>query len=52
MNDTFGYHIINLSIHISTFAFYLLIARYVDNNKDYRYRAIAILAALLFLLHP
>jgi tetratricopeptide (TPR) repeat protein len=32
--DTFGYHIVNLLIHISTaFLFYLLISRYVYNEK-------------------
>ena len=51
--DTFGYHLVNLCIHISTaFAFYLLIARYVDNKDDDRYHALAALAALLFVVHP
>ena len=40
--DTFGYHLVNLSIHIAVaFTFYLLIARYVDNKDDDRYHTIA-----------
>ncbi len=32
--DTFGYHLVNLAIHISTaFLFYLLITKYVINDK-------------------
>jgi tetratricopeptide (TPR) repeat protein len=51
--DTFGYHLVNLSIHIAVaFTFYLLIARYVDNKDDDRYHAIALLAALFFVVHP
>jgi tetratricopeptide (TPR) repeat protein len=51
--DTFGYHIVNLGIHISTaFAFYLLLVRYVDTNGEDRYHLKAIFAALLFLVHP
>jgi tetratricopeptide (TPR) repeat protein len=51
--DTFGYHIVNLGIHIATaFAFYLLLVRYVDNQEHDRYHMKSIVAALLFLLHP
>jgi protein O-mannosyl-transferase len=51
--DTFGYHLVNLGIHIAVaFSFYLLIARYVDNKENDRYHMIAILAALFFIVHP
>ncbi len=51
--DTFGYHIVNLLIHISTaFLFYLLLSSYVDNEKDDSYHLKSILASSLFLLHP
>jgi len=51
--DTFGYHLVNLSIHIAVaFTFYLLIACYVDNKDDDRYHTIALLAALFFVVHP
>lgn len=51
--DTFGYHIVNLLIHISTaFLFYLLLSSYVDNEQDGSYHLKSILASTLFLLHP
>ncbi len=51
--DTFGYHIVNLLIHISTaFFFYLLLSSYVDNDKDDSCHLKSILASTLFLLHP
>jgi len=51
--DTFGYHLVNLALHIATaFLFYLLLARYVDNKEGDRYHAMAILAALFFVVHP
>jgi tetratricopeptide (TPR) repeat protein len=51
--DTFGYHIVNVLIHISTaFLFYLLLSSYVDNEQDGSYHITAILASTLFLLHP
>ncbi len=51
--DTFGYHLVNLGIHITVaFMFYLLIARYVDNKDEDRYHVMAILAALFFVVHP
>jgi len=65
--DTFGYHLVNLFIHISTaFLVYLLIARYADNltsppfnspltkggHRGVGYSIKSLLAASLFLLHP
>jgi tetratricopeptide (TPR) repeat protein len=51
--DTFGYHLVNLGIHVTTaFAFYLLLARYVDKNEDDQYHVTAILSALFFVVHP
>lgn len=62
--DTFGYHIVNLFIHISTaFLFYLLLMRYVfpcpplnlrggEGELGGSYDLAAILASSLFLLHP
>jgi hypothetical protein len=51
--DTYGYHLVNLSIHIAVaFTFYLLIAHYVNNKDDDRYHAVALLAALFFVVHP
>jgi tetratricopeptide (TPR) repeat protein len=51
--DTFGYHIVNVLIHISTaFLFYLLLSTYIDNKQDGSYPIKAILASTLFLLHP
>lgn len=55
--DTFGYHIVNLLIHISTaFLFYLLIAKYVDReNITTNPPGISFkggIAASIFLLHP
>lgn len=51
--DTFGYHIANLFIHIATaMLFYVLLATYVDTEKDDQYHVKSILAATLFLVHP
>ncbi len=51
--DTFGYHFVNLFIHISTaFLFYQLLAKYVDNENGDNYHFKSILASSLFLLHP
>lgn len=51
--DTFGYHAVNLSIHISTaFLFYLLLRTYVDKGEDDHSHVLSILAATLFLIHP
>ena len=51
--DTFGYHFVNLFLHISTaFLFYLLLERYVSNDKNDPYHFIALIASAIFLLHP
>src|SRR5574341_325 len=51
--DTFGYHLVNLALHIATaFLFYLLLVRYIDNREGDRYHVTAILAALFFVVHP
>jgi protein O-mannosyl-transferase len=55
--DSFGYHIVNITIHIiNAFLVYLVIQKLLlilqsQNNATYR-REIPLLAALLFLVHP
>jgi tetratricopeptide (TPR) repeat protein len=51
--DTFGYHLLNLMIHIgNAFLFYVLFARYADPENRTGYSLQYVLAAAIFLLHP
>ncbi len=51
--DTFGYHFLNLMIHIvNAFLFYVLFARYADPESRTGYSIQYVLAAVIFLLHP
>ncbi len=51
--DTFGYHLVNLAIHIATAClFFLLLVRYVFREEGVAHPWKSILAAAIFLLHP
>jgi tetratricopeptide (TPR) repeat protein len=51
--DTFGYHVVNIAIHVAAaFLFYLLLIQFVDREEDDRYHARSLLAATIFLVHP
>ena len=51
--DTFGYHLVNLFLHIATaFLFYLLCSRYGGRPEDQQHKIKCVFAAALFLLHP
>ncbi len=51
--DTFGYHCVNLAIHIATAClFFLLLKRYVFREEGAAHPWKSILAAAIFLLHP
>lgn len=51
--DTFGYHFLNLMIHISNaFLLYLIFFRHAEEDREKGYSLKYILAATLFLIHP
>ncbi len=51
--DTFGYHLLNLLIHIiNAFLLYLLFFRYGETDKGKGYSLRYLLASVLFLIHP
>jgi tetratricopeptide (TPR) repeat protein len=51
--DTFGYHLLNVLIHImNAFLLYVLFARYADPDSRTGYSLQYVLAAVIFLIHP
>lgn len=51
--DTFGYHLINILIHVANaFVLYLILFQHAETDRQRGYSVFGLIAALLFLVHP